>query len=75
MYIIKDIVCDYGLFEDENLLLICNSRRNAMLILAILEKDAICNKGDYVFDTNDFKSFLDKISINRQKGGIYEESY
>ena len=39
-YDVKNVVCDYGLYEDDNLALICNSRRNAFLIKAIMEKDS-----------------------------------
>jgi len=61
MYEVKDVVCDYGIFEDSDLKLICNSRSNAMLIKAILEKDSLCNKKDYIFDNQDFKDFIETI--------------
>lgn len=35
-YDVKDVVCDYGLYENDNLALICNSRRNTFLIKAIM---------------------------------------
>lgn len=38
-YEVKDVVCDYGVYEKGKLLLICNSRANALLIKDILEKD------------------------------------
>lgn len=38
-YEIKDVVCDYGIFENDELKLILNDRRNAELILKILELD------------------------------------
>lgn len=38
-YEIKDVVCDYGLYEDGELILILNSSRNAHLIKRILEID------------------------------------
>ncbi len=62
-YEIKDVVCDYGLYEDGELKLILNSRANAELIKRILEIDVSvpnvatranmlelpCNIGDTVY--------------------------
>lgn len=56
-----DIVCDYGLEIDGELKLICNSKWNALLIKAIMEKDSCCNKSDYIFDSNEFVKFIEKI--------------
>lgn len=39
-YEIKDVVCDYGLYEDGELKLILNSARNAHIIKRILEIDS-----------------------------------
>lgn len=38
-YEVKDVVCDYGLFEDDELKLILNSKQNALTIKRILEVD------------------------------------
>lgn len=38
-YTVKDVVCDYGVFEGEELRLIVNSRRNAEIIAQILNFD------------------------------------
>ena len=40
-YEVKDVVCDYGVFEDGKLVpqLILNSRSNAELVKSILEAD------------------------------------
>lgn len=38
-YEIKDVVCDYGLYEDGELKLILNSAHNAHLVKRILEID------------------------------------
>lgn len=38
-YEIKDVVCDYGIYEDGELKLILNSAKNAHLIKRILEID------------------------------------
>ena len=59
-YSVDSVVCDYGVFEDGKLKLICNSRRNALLILAIMEKDDLCNYSEYVFENEDFNKFMDK---------------
>lgn len=38
-YEVKDVVCDYGLYEDGELKLILNSKQNALTIKRILEVD------------------------------------
>lgn len=38
-YEVKDVVCDYGVFENDKLCLICNSRRNALQIVDIMRAD------------------------------------
>ena len=38
-YEVKDVVCDYGVYENDELKLICNSRRNALLIADIMTAD------------------------------------
>ncbi len=39
-YSIKDVLCDYGLYEGEELKVITNSRQNALLIKEILDIDS-----------------------------------
>ena len=39
LYEVRDIVCDYAVLENGKLLLILNSRANALLIKEILEFD------------------------------------
>lgn len=39
IYKVESVVCDYGIYEKEKLLLILNSRANAILIADILEAD------------------------------------
>lgn len=51
-YEVKDVVCDYGLYENNELKLILNSRDNALLIKEIMEAD---KKG------NNFRSVLPNI--------------
>ena len=60
-YEVRDVVCDYGLFENNELVLVCNSRRNALLIKAIMEKDSVLNgnqSGNYLFTDADYISFM-----------------
>lgn len=58
-YEVKDVVCDYGLFDNGQLALICLSRRNALLIKAIMEKEQKAgNMGDYYFCLDDCKRFF-----------------
>lgn len=38
-YEIKDVVCDYGIYEDGELILILDSKHNAHLVKRILEID------------------------------------
>lgn len=55
-YEVLPIVCDYGVYEDLKLKLICNSRQNAYLIKEILEKDQSCDQ-DYNFEREDYDRF------------------
>lgn len=43
-YEVKDVVCDYGVFENGELKLICNSHANALKIKEILETDSDMSK-------------------------------
>lgn len=38
-YEVRDVVCDYGVYEDGELKLILNSRRIALLIVELLNED------------------------------------
>ena len=60
-YDVRSVVCDYGLFENGELKLICSSRRNALLIKAIMEKDDRYQSGFYgnpTFVASDFNRFV-----------------
>ena len=57
-YRIDLVLGDYGIFENEKLVLTCNNSRNAKLIKAILEKDSLCNTSDYVFKKKDYNDFV-----------------
>ena len=43
-YEVKSVVCDYGVFEDNELKVICNSHANALTIKEILETDSDMSK-------------------------------
>ena len=60
-YYVRPVVCDYGLFENGELKLICSSRRNALLIKAIMEKDDRYQSGfngNPKFVASDFNRFI-----------------
>lgn len=61
-YSVDSVVCDYGVFDNDKLALICNSRKNAFLIKAIMEKD--CSEPNKVttFLEEDFKEFEEQYS-------------
>ena len=44
-YEVRDVVCDYGVYEDDELKLILNSRRIAEQIVSLLEEDERIHKG------------------------------
>lgn len=57
---VKQVVCDYGVYQDGNLICICNSERNAYLIKDILDKDNDPFKqytGNYMYTKDDFIKF------------------
>lgn len=60
-YDVKPVVADYGLYENGELRLICSSRRNALLIKAIMEKDDRYQSGfngSPKFVASDFNRFV-----------------
>lgn len=59
-YTVNSVVCDYGVFEDGELKLICSSRRNALLIKDIMEKDQKYGSGfngNPTYVAKDFNKF------------------
>lgn len=58
-YEIRDVVSDYGVFEDDKLVLICNSKINAAIICAILQKD----KENLNFNAKDFINTVDEVTV------------
>lgn len=64
MYTVKSVVCDYGIFENDKLVLICDNRTNAFLIKDILEKDSKYGQGfikNPMYTLEDFKKFMENI--------------
>lgn len=60
---VVDCVCGYGLKVDDELKLVLNSKENALLIKEILQKDSLCNKGDYVYKIYDHIEYIKKIHM------------
>lgn len=68
IYKVDSVVCDYGLFENGELKLICNNRSNALLIKAIMEKDERCGSGFYGnprFNLSDHVNFEEQLKLNK----------
>ncbi|MDU3109513.1 MAG: hypothetical protein E7B14_17240 [Clostridium sp.] len=64
-YSVRDVVCDYGVYKNEELKLICNSRKNAELIAKIMNKDSDMTK-PYVATPEDLFSDEDRPCIHRK---------
>lgn len=61
IYSVNPVVCDYGVFENGALKLICSNRRNALLIKDIMEKDDEYGqgfKGNPLYTAKDFNKFV-----------------
>lgn len=66
-YEVKSVVCDYGLFLNGELLLICNSYRNAILIKDILEIDEnhdVLSPRCPTYTIVDFEKFISNLPFN-----------
>lgn len=60
-YEVKPVVCDYGLYENNELKLIINNHSNAKLIKVIMEKDSKYGDGftkNPKFTLEDFKKVV-----------------
>lgn len=57
-YDVRPVVCDYGVFEDDDLKLICNSRLNALLIKDIMEVDDSRPNEGTVYNRECYERFL-----------------
>ena len=67
-YTVDSVVCDYGVFRDGELQVICNSRRNALLIKDILEKDeryAQAFVKSPLYTEQDFNAFISRCQSGR----------
>lgn len=68
-YTVKDIVCDYGVYENDKLSLICNGYQNALLIAEIMKKDCsreAINTGKYNFTKEDCIKFFEDREKERE---------
>lgn len=69
-YTVDSVVCDHGVFRDGELQVICNSRRNALLIKDILEKDERYGQGfvkSPVYTEVDFNAFVSRCQSGRER--------
>lgn len=57
-YEVKPVVCDYGLYENGNLILICNSRLNALLIKDVMEVDDSRPNNTTVYNRECYERFI-----------------
>lgn len=65
-YEVRSVVCDYGVFEEGELKLICSSAKNALLIKDIMEKDIKYGSGfngSPSYKIDDFNAFEEKRKI------------
>lgn len=65
-YEVKSVVCDYGVFEDNELKLICNSHANALKIKEILETDSDMSK-PYVWQDKTILDLEAKLAESEEK--------
>lgn len=66
---VKPVVCDYGVYENDKLLAILSSRFNALLIKAILVKDAKSEDG-FVMPSNFQKADYEKLEEALNKDSV-----
>ncbi len=68
-YEVRDVVCDYGVYEDDDLKLIVNSRGTAEKIVSLLEEDE--RKHRELNPIKDYPPYLDrpKHTRTRERGG------
>jgi len=57
---IKPVVCDYGVFENGELKLICNSYLNALLIKDIMETDCSRPNKTTVYNRECYEKFISR---------------
>lgn len=57
-YKVEPVVCDYGVFKDGELKLICNSRINALLIADIMEVDGSRTNKTTLYNKECYERFM-----------------
>ena len=57
-YEVRDVVCDYGVYEDSELKLILNSRRIALQIVELLKEDERIHRA--LNPVKDYPPYLDR---------------
>ncbi len=68
---VKSIVCDYGVYIDDELQLILNSKSNAELIADIIKKDVLCGHDlNYTYTPEDAKQFFDSKNEGNKSGNV-----
>ncbi len=68
-YEVKDVVCDYGVYQDGELKLILNSRRIAEQIVSLLKEDE--QKHRELNPVKDYPSYLDRPKMTDKKKRKY----
>ena len=69
-YEVRDVVCDYGVYEDGELKLILNSRRIALQIVELLKEDELIHRE--LNPIKDYPPYLDRPKYTRapkERGG------
>ena len=69
-YEVRDVVCDYGVYEDGELKLILNSRRIALQIIELLKEDERIHSE--LNPIKDYPPYLDRPKYTRtpkERGG------
>ena len=70
-YEVRDVVCDYGVYEDGKLKLILNSRRIALQIVELLKEDERIHRG--LNPIKDYPPYLDRPKHTRTPTADVEE--
>lgn len=58
-YEVRNVVCDYGIYENDKLVLILNSRRIACEIVDLLKSDYSINHGTWGYEREEFRILFD----------------
>lgn len=71
-YTVKDVVCDYGVYEDDMLLVVLNDYSNAKLIAEILNADLAHKKYSSILEDLNTEIIKRDRKIEEQKAIIFE---